>query len=64
MGSAAGSGGASKKRVWKRWGALEEAALQSAVEKHGTKDWTAIVQVCIRVCVYTTGKLYYIVLSV
>jgi len=57
VGSTAGSGGASKKRVWKRWGALEEAALQSAVEKHGTKDWTAIVQVCIRVCVHTTGKL-------
>jgi hypothetical protein len=34
-----------KKRVWKRWGAEEEAALQRAVEKHGTKDWTAIVQV-------------------
>ena len=34
-----------KKRVWKRWGTEEEAALQRAVEKHGTKDWTAIVQV-------------------
>ena len=43
-----------KKRVWRRWGPSEEEALQRAVEKHGTKDWMAIVQVrecvCVSVC--------------
>ena len=34
----------SQKRVWRRWGPAEEEALQRAVNKHGTKDWTAIVQ--------------------
>ena len=37
----------------KRWDAAEEAQLQRAVEKLGTKDWTAIVLVwsCVYVCV-------------
>jgi hypothetical protein len=56
-----GSGGAAnaassrgKKRVWKRWDATEEEALQRAVEMHGTKDWTAIKQVP-SPCILTTS---------
>ena len=48
-----GGGGQGKKRAWKRWDAAEEAQLQRAVEKLGSTNWTAIVQVwsCVYVCV-------------
>ena len=33
-----------QKRGWKRWDAVEEAALRQAVEELGTKDWVQIHQ--------------------
>ena len=53
-GAADASSSRGKKRVWKRWDATEEEALQRAVEMHGTKDWTAIKQV-LSPCILTTS---------